>query len=63
MSIDILRATTLKYGAIHSAEPKQMWVFSLDYLTYNLTYSSISKYGTVITNKDKKKYKGSDNPI
>ena len=44
MSMNILRATKLKYGAIHSAEPKQMWVFSQDYLTYNLTYFSISKY-------------------
>ena len=24
MSMDILRATKLKYGAIHSADPKQM---------------------------------------
>ena len=34
MSMNILRATKLKYGAIHSAEPKQMWVFSLDYVGY-----------------------------
>ena len=25
MSMNILRATKLKYGAIDSAEPKQMW--------------------------------------
>ena len=25
MSMNILRAAKLKYGAIHSAEPKQMW--------------------------------------
>ena len=25
MSMDILQATNLKYGAIHSTDPKQMW--------------------------------------
>ena len=27
MSMDILRATKLKYGAIHSADPKPMWEY------------------------------------
>ena len=29
MSMNILRATKLKYGAIHSAEPKQMCLWSI----------------------------------
>ena len=31
MSMNILRATKLKYGAIHSADPKQMCGYSSDY--------------------------------
>ena len=39
MSMNILRATKLKYGAIHSAEPKQMWLWALmtiSFRTHNI---------------------------
>ena len=38
MSMDILRATKLKYGAIHSADPKQMCFNNTNKEVYLCTY-------------------------
>ena len=36
--MNILRATKLKYGAIHSAEPKQMWGTNSEVKNTSYTY-------------------------